>query len=81
MTSASDEKWRPFNCFFSRVGLLTYQHPCKIYILEPILDSLEYTPVGYVILYCVVKMVVARFVWTCSFLDVLTVIWNKHVAN
>ena len=25
MTSASDEKWRPFNCFFSRVGLRTYQ--------------------------------------------------------
>ena len=29
MTSASDEKWRPYNCFFSRVGLRTYQHPCK----------------------------------------------------
>ena len=28
MTSASDEKWGPFNCFFSRVGLRTYQHPC-----------------------------------------------------
>ena len=28
MTSASDEKWRPFNCFFSRAGLRTYQHPC-----------------------------------------------------
>jgi len=28
MTSASDEKWRPPNCFFSRVGLRTYQHPC-----------------------------------------------------
>ena len=28
MTSASDEKWRLFNCFFSRVGLRTYQHPC-----------------------------------------------------
>ena len=28
LTSASDEKWRPFNCFFSRVGLRTYQHPC-----------------------------------------------------
>ena len=27
MTSASDVKWRPFNCFFSRVGLRTYQHP------------------------------------------------------
>ena len=27
MTSASDEKWRTFNCFFSRVGLRTYQHP------------------------------------------------------
>jgi hypothetical protein len=27
MTSASDEKWQPFNCFFSRVGLRTYQHP------------------------------------------------------
>jgi len=26
ITSASDEKWRPFNCFFSRVGLRTYQH-------------------------------------------------------
>ena len=29
MTSASDEKWRPFNCFFSQVGVRTYQHPCK----------------------------------------------------
>ena len=28
MTSASDEKWRTFNCLFSRVGLKTYQHPC-----------------------------------------------------
>ena len=27
MTSASDKKWRPFNCFFCRVGLRTYQHP------------------------------------------------------
>jgi hypothetical protein len=22
---ATDEKWRPFNCFFIRVGLRTYQ--------------------------------------------------------
>ena len=29
MTSASEEKWRPLNCFFSRVGLRTYQHPCS----------------------------------------------------
>ena len=29
MTSASDEEWRPFNCFFSRVGLRIYQHPSK----------------------------------------------------
>ena len=29
MTSASDEKWRPFNCFSSRVGLRTYQHLCR----------------------------------------------------
>ena len=28
MTSVSDEKWRPFTCFFRRVGLRTYQHPC-----------------------------------------------------
>ena len=27
VTSVSDEKWRPFKCFFSRVGLRTYQHP------------------------------------------------------
>ena len=33
MTSASDEKWRPFSCFFSRVTLRTYQHPC---IINPI---------------------------------------------
>ena len=26
---ASDEKWQPFNCFFSRVGLRTYQHLCR----------------------------------------------------
>ena len=30
VTSPSDEKWRPFNCFFSRVGRRTYQHPCTI---------------------------------------------------
>jgi hypothetical protein len=29
MTSVSDEKWRPFNYFFSQVGLRTYQRPCK----------------------------------------------------
>jgi len=28
VTSASDEKWRPFIHFLSRVGLRTYQHPC-----------------------------------------------------
>ena len=28
MTSASEKKWRPFNCFFSWVGLRTYQQPC-----------------------------------------------------
>ena len=31
MTSASDEKWRTFNCFFSRVALRTYQHPCMAF--------------------------------------------------
>jgi len=29
MSSMLDEKWRPFNCFFSRVGLRTYQHPVR----------------------------------------------------
>jgi len=33
ITSASDEKWSPFNCFFSRIGLRTYQHPCILDIL------------------------------------------------
>ena len=28
MTSASDEKWRPFNRFFSQVRVRIYQHPC-----------------------------------------------------
>ena len=28
MTSVSGEKWRLFNCFLSRVGLRTHQHPC-----------------------------------------------------
>ena len=28
LTSASDKKWRSFNCFFSRIGLRTYQHLC-----------------------------------------------------
>ena len=28
MTSASEEKWRPFSCFYSRVWLRTYQHHC-----------------------------------------------------
>jgi len=30
MTSTSDKNRRSFNCHFSRVGLRTYQHPCKI---------------------------------------------------
>ena len=29
MTSMSDKKLRPFNCFFSWFGLRTYQHPCR----------------------------------------------------
>ena len=28
MTPASDEKWRPFNCFFNRVWLRIYRHAC-----------------------------------------------------
>jgi len=39
MTSASDEKWRPFNCFFSQVGLRTYQHPCMYPIPEKIIKQ------------------------------------------
>jgi hypothetical protein len=39
MTSVSDEKWRPFNCFFSRVGLRTYQNPyisvASVYYRQP----------------------------------------------
>ena len=34
MTSASDEKLGPFNCFFSRVGLRTFQHPLLAYSME-----------------------------------------------
>ena len=30
LTSASDEKLQPLNCFFNRVGLKTYQHPCTM---------------------------------------------------
>ena len=37
MSSASDEKWRPFNCFFSRVGLRTYSTP--VYSLSIILSK------------------------------------------
>ena len=33
MTYSSEEKWRPFNCFFSRFGLRTYQHPCMFHCL------------------------------------------------
>jgi hypothetical protein len=33
MTSSSDAKWPLFNCFFSRVGLRTYQQPCTYSIL------------------------------------------------
>ena len=33
MTSTSDEKWQPFICFLSQVGLRTYQHPGIILIL------------------------------------------------
>jgi len=29
VTSVSDEKWRPFKCFFSQVGLRTYHHACS----------------------------------------------------
>jgi len=29
ITSASDEKWRPFNCLLSRVRLRTCRHPCN----------------------------------------------------
>jgi len=36
MTSASDEKWRPFSCFFSRAGLRTYQHPCNVQKLRTV---------------------------------------------
>ena len=38
MNSASNEKWRPFICFFSRFGLRTYQHPC-INILVPFINA------------------------------------------
>jgi len=34
MASASDEKWLPFSCFFSRVRLRTYQHSCITLLLE-----------------------------------------------
>ena len=34
ITSASDEKWRTFNCFFSRVGLRTYQHPSNSFLFK-----------------------------------------------
>jgi hypothetical protein len=34
MTSASDEKWRSFNYFFSRLGLRTYQHPVEVHDLN-----------------------------------------------
>ena len=34
MSSASDEKLRPFDCFFSRVGLRTYQHPVFFNIIS-----------------------------------------------
>ena len=43
MTSASDEKWRPFNCFFSRVGLRTYQHPCINTFEETVIEKEWYT--------------------------------------
>ena len=39
MTSASDKKWRPFNFFFSRVGLRTYQYRCTISWLEKEMSS------------------------------------------
>ena len=35
MTSTSDEKWRTLNCFFSKVGLRTYQHPSKNTAIYP----------------------------------------------
>ena len=30
MTFVSDEKWQTFNCFFSQVGIRTYQHSCMM---------------------------------------------------
>ena len=35
-----DQKWRPSNCFFSRVGLRTYQHPCNKY--KPLTQGFSY---------------------------------------
>ena len=46
MTYASDEKWRPFNCFFVRVGLKTYQHPCKANLLF-VPRSIQNTQIPY----------------------------------
>jgi len=43
MTSASDETWRPFNCFFSRVGLRTYQHPYISKSSTPVLGIMQST--------------------------------------
>ena len=34
MTFKSEEKWRPFNCFFSPVGLRTYHQPCSFNISQ-----------------------------------------------
>ena len=65
MTSASDEKWRPFNCFFSRVGLRTYQHPCKVtaktydtskyhaFQVDVLVESVETFDVGWRLCVCV----------------------------
>jgi len=47
MTSASDEKWRPFNFFFSRVGLRTCQHPCKYTLNWILLLIIRYFFVSY----------------------------------
>ena len=43
MMSALDKKWRPCNCFFSQVGLRTYQHPCTYSLTRLLTHSLTHS--------------------------------------
>ena len=78
MTSASDEKWRPVNCFFSWVGLRTYQHPCMSLLCEQFLHRAKYSAVLTLSQYaCYIRLLLPQGVTEVrSFLTRLFLLWS-----